>query len=473
MSTNREANTPFQPQPATLGALVALATLTALVSLWLWAELLVARAGGATFCALSAPDACARLWDGKFASAVHRLTGVPVAGWGLVWALAAVALPLISLVRAAEGRRHGVWLSAVRAVAAAGVAAVVLLVLVALREQTFCLGCSFTYALTFGYAGIALVVWRPLGWPERQRAFGLAAVALAMAFGLLLYPGRQTPSKTAASGRSSLLGVGSSPAAGGAASVSAPSGSGASAAAAPAGPLGAAAGGPALANDAVSRFVATLPPAARQTLADSLYLYRNGIALPLDPPRTLIGAAAAPLRITEFTDIRCGHCADLHATLTALEREAPAGSFAVEPRQFPLDGACNPVIRQASDPVRCLAAQARICTEGRTGAAEYASRLFGQQASLTVDDVYRFANEVMGRAELERCVGSAETTRKLQSDIELAMRYELDGTPLVLLNGRKATSFAPFLYLMALTGGRADHPAFSGLPPGNPQAHIH
>jgi len=447
MSSTRTSPEPFRPSPAALGTLTALGVLTALLSLLLWGELLVARAGGATFCGFSDPDACARLWDGPFASAIHRITGLPVAAWGLTWSLVAATLPLVALVRAAEGRPHLAWLSAVRIAAAGGVVAVFALVAAALQAKSFCIGCLLTYALAFGYAGIALIGWRPLGLPQPRRACGLLAAALAVAFASLLYPGLATPSRSAADGREALIG-----AAGMASS--------------------AAAARPAV-DDDLSRFVAALAPRARQTLSDSLHVYRNGIALPLDPPRTLLGPASAPLRITEFTDIRCDHCADLQETLSALVREAPAGSFSIEPRQFPLDGECNAFIRQVSDPVRCLAARARICAEGRDGATAYAARLFGRQATLTAAEVLALAEGVMPRSELEQCVSSAETTRKLQSDIEAALRYDLDGTPLVLLNGRRGTSFAPFLYAMIVTGGRTDHPAFDGLPPANPSAHLH
>jgi hypothetical protein len=61
----------------------------------------------------------------------------------------------------------------------------------------------------------------------------------------------------------------------------------------------------------------------------------------------------------------------------------------------------------------------------------------------------------------------------LADDIALALRYEPDGTPLVLVNGKKASAFAPFLYALVLTGGRADDAAFAALPPGNPNAHVH
>ena len=436
----------FQPSPASLAALAALGGAAALVSLFLWGELVLARAGGATACALSDPEACARLWDGPLASMIHRITGLPVAGWGLAWALAAAALPLVALVRAAEGRPRADWLSAARITAAAGVVAVLMLMSAAVQARTFCMGCFFIYVLVSGYAGIALLGWRALGLPRRGRAALISLAAVAIAALLLLYPGLKTGSAHQLVGGRSAANqlVGGRSASGTAAGFNA--------------------------NDDVSQFVASLTPPLRQTLADSLHQYRQGIAVPSGPPRTLIGSASAPLRITDFTDIRCGHCAELHETLAALEREAPAGSFSVEPRQFPLDGECNPYVRRGQDPVRCLAARARICVEGRPGATAYAGRLFGKQETLSTADVYALAEAVMPRRDMEACVARAETSQKLQSDIELAARYQIDGTPLVLLNGRKATSFPPFLYAMVLTGGRTDHPAFATLPAANPSA---
>jgi len=397
---------------------------------------------------------------------IHRITGLPVAGWGLAWALAAAALPLVALVRAAEGRPRADWLSAARITAAAGVVAVLMLMSAAVQARTFCVGCFFIYVLVSGYAGIALLGWRALGLPQRGRAALISLAAVAIAALLLLYPGLKTGSANGLVGGHSAANqlVGGRSAAnqlvGGRSAANQLVG-GRSA-------RGTAAGFDA--NDDVSQFVASLTPPLRQTLADALHQYRQGIAVPSGPPRTLIGSASAPLRITDFTDIRCGHCAELHETLAALEREAPAGSFSVEPRQFPLDGECNPYVRRGQDPVRCLAARARICVEGRPGATAYAGRLFGKQETLSTADVYALAEAVMPRRDMEACVARAETSQKLQSDIELAARYQIDGTPLVLLNGRKATSFPPFLYAMVLTGGRTDHPAFASLPAANPSA---
>ncbi len=440
MSEQPKSPAPFQPTPGSLAGLVALGVLSALLSLFLWAELLLARAGGQAFCALSEPDACARLWDGSFAVAIHRWSGLPIAGWGLAWALAALALPLLALQRAAQGKPDAALLSAVRVLAAGGVVAVCVLLAAALQARSFCSGCFLSYVLAFGYAGIALFGWQPLGLPRRQRGVALAVGSLAAAFVLLLYPGRSTPSTRDAAALAAIT----SPAA----------------------------GAPVAGSDAVSQLVASLQPGLRQTLSDALYLYKGAIALPPGPARALVGPEDAPLRITDFTDVRCDHCAELHETLRALEREAP-GRFSVEARQFPLDAECNPYVQKGGDPVRCLAARARICAEGRPGASEFATRLFAKQETLSSADVYAFAAGLQPRAELEACLKSPETAAKLKSDVELAVKYELEGTPLVLLNGRKAVSFPPFLYAMVLAGGRTDHPAFQALPPPNPQAHLH
>ena len=52
-------------------------------------------------------------------------------------------------------------------------------------------------------------------------------------------------------------------------------------------------------------------------------------------------------------------------------------------------------------------------------------------------------------------------------------RVEDEGLSYVVVNGKRGTSFGPFLYAMILTKGSADHPAFDTLPPPTPTAHLH
>jgi hypothetical protein len=89
MKKNRKPDERVPPSqgtgdPVTPGSLAALAGLgfaASLLAAFLWAELVISRSGGATFCGPGASD-CASLWDGSFAAGIHLQTGLPVAGWG-------------------------------------------------------------------------------------------------------------------------------------------------------------------------------------------------------------------------------------------------------------------------------------------------------------------------------------------------------------------------------------------------------
>jgi serine/threonine-protein kinase len=435
------------PHPVSAASLAAMAALGALAAFWalfLWGELRVSRAGGAAFCGLGSSQDCAAVWDSAFAATLHRFSGLPVAGWGLVWGLVALALPLGALWRLAEERAPGPLVSAIRVNAAAGVVAVFVLAAVSLSESAFCTGCFATYLVVAAYAGIALVSWRRAGLPEAPRGLTLAGAATIGAYFLLLYPGMHTPRSSADAGRRALERAGQ--------------------------PLAA---GDAERDRVLEQFLTSLNAGERQGLADSLHLYRQAPGLPLTTPRSLLGAPAAPVRITEYTDILCSHCAELHLTLERLQKMAAPGSFSVEPRQFPLNAECNPFVQRRDQPVRCLAARAQICLEGRPGAFEFTGELFARQKTLTPEIVFERATPHMPRAELEACLASPETEAKLRSDLETAQQHHLDGTPLVLVNGRKGSSFGPFLYAMVLTGGGPDHSAFEALPAPNPNAHVH
>lgn len=439
-----------QAGPVTPGSLAALAGLGALASLWalfLWGELRLTRAGGEAFCGLAPGVDCAAVWDSAFATAVHRTTGLPVAAWGLVWGLVALLLPQGALLRAARGQPLGPLVSAVRFASAAGVVAVFVFLAVSLSARALCVGCFVTYVLVAGYAGIALLGWPGAGLPEAGRGLALASAATILLYFALLYPGMKTPRSMSETGRAALAG--------------------APAAAAFAG------SGDAGRERLLSEFVASLPAAQKQTLSDSLHVYRQASAQPLGPARTLLGPAAAPVRITEYTDVLCTHCAELHQTIGQLQQYLEPGSFSVEPRQFPLDGECNPLVQRRDAPVRCLAARAQICLEGRPGGSEFARVLFEKQDKLSPETVFALAQTHIPRAELESCIQSPETEAKLRADIDAATRNGIDGTPLVLVNGRKGTSFGPFLYAMVLARGSPSHPAFDALPAPNPNAHVH
>jgi serine/threonine-protein kinase len=63
------------------------------------------------------------------------------------------------------------------------------------------------------------------------------------------------------------------------------------------------------------------------------------------------------------------------------------------------------------------------------------------------------------------CVNSPETARRLADDIAYAKAYGIQGTPLVLVNGREAPPATAFLSLLVWANGDANSPVFDLLPP--------
>jgi serine/threonine-protein kinase len=439
-------------RPKALAKLVVLGAMSALWSLVLWQELVLVRAGGSSFCGFGGKFDCSAVWDGAFASTVHRLTGLPIAAWGLVWGVTAFLLPLAALLRRAEGRPIDALVSGVRLTAVAGVLTVAGMLAASAVAGALCVGCIATYVLVGAYAFIALMIWRPAGFPAAGRGAAFAAGVAAAVFLLLLYPGLRTPKTRGEAGRRALEGVtGSAP--GRRATPSARDSE---------------------RDQRLTALVESLEPPLKQTLADSLAIYRASATKEPPPPRALVGSDLAPVRITEFTDILCEHCAGLHETLKTLRASLPPGSFSVDSRQFPLDSRCNPTVGGArDDDVRCVAAKARICLEPSGKEPELADALFARQAGLTSEKVFEIAAPFLPRSELAACIASPATNGKLEQDITAATQYDSDGTPIVVVNGRKGTSFGPFLYTIIQLRGGAEHPALDALPPGDPRAHIH
>ncbi len=435
--------------------LTALGAASALWSLFLWAELVVSRSGGGSFCGGGKFD-CTALWNGALASGVHRLTGLPVSGWGLAWSVAAFVLPLAGLARLASGEAPGALVSATRLTAAAGLLSVAVLLAASAAAGTVCIGCIGIYLLVGAYAAIALLGWRKAGLPEAGRGWALALGCVAAAFALLLYPGLRTPKTSGEAGRRAV----------------------AAAAALSEGPAAAAPSASGTVDPIRDRkledLIGALDPAGRQVLADSLAIYRASSPVMLPAPRALVGSSVAPVRITEFTDILCEHCAGLQETLQALREHADPGSFSVDARQYPLDGRCNPTFEGGKgDEVRCTAAFARICAEPSGKEPELAAALFAKQQGLTRNAVLALAAPFTTPEKLAACLASPATRAALDQDLAAAAQFDSDGTPIVAVNGRRGTSFGPFLYAMILTRGNPEHPAFAALPAGNPAAHLH
>ncbi len=420
-----------------LATAAALAALDAAWAGFQWRQLAVARRGGDPFCALGSAEACAELADSAFARGVEALSGIPVAGWGVAWGLVALALPLLGLSRLRAGRALEPFWSGVALCAVAGLAGVALLLGVSLREGVFCGNCVLSYAGVVAYA--AVVLSAAYSAPPRRLGSGAAwaGVGVAAAAVLLLPVAAITPPA-----RERALATLLAPEPAPQRSADDPSA-------------------------ALLRRVAALGPDERQLLSNARALYLDPPQeVELRRPRALHGSPMAPVRITVFSDPLCSHCADLHDDLEQLLDAAPPHTIAVESRKFPLHGGCNPYLANTGEPpLRCLATQVLICLEDHPQAFEIEGSVLAVQRELSVDRLFAETAPFAPRAVLEQCAASRETQAKLGADIEWAMAHAIEGTPLVLVNGRKTPPYLPFLYAMAVSGGDPDHPAFRDLPP--------
>ncbi|MEW5855615.1 MAG: thioredoxin domain-containing protein [Myxococcota bacterium] len=450
----------------------------ALLSTVQWMQLLVAAEGGKPFCAVSEKMDCVSVWSSPFAKQIHSATGVPVAGWGLVWALVAFALSMLLWARASTSdERTEQAIHALKATALVGVVTSLGLGGVSTNLGVFCIMCIFTYLLTLAFAGFTALLPGPLMPPVADLVKGgLVAGALTVAgYLMVLYPGQLTPT-----GKETGL-EGIKPTTPTQQTAQAPTPPSPHAPAPPTPPQQATPPAPAAApqfpDDEVGGFLKQLPPNALQGLSDTLGIMRE--STPKDtsrwPTRMTYGPASAPVKIVEFTDVRCGHCRQLSETMHEIQKLSPPGSFSVEARHFPLDSECNPEVKFTDGTgLRCLAAKALICVEKDPKFWDIHSKLFQEQESLSKQRVMEIVLEAnTSRKALEECIASKKTDELLKQDIAYAMAYDLEGTPLVIINGRKASSIPPFLYAMILAKGDPNHPAFQKLPAPRKDAHVH
>jgi serine/threonine-protein kinase len=314
-----------------------------------------------------------------------------------------------------------------------------------------CLLCLCTYVLVLAFAFFAFA-WLPgpLALSEGELGKGLlwsGAVAV-IAYLVALGPGLATPHAQSATLPANVVtDLGTSADPGSAAQAQASDGS----------PL--------------AQFLSRLPPDQKQAVADSLALWRQGMVRAQEghfAPAAHTGAANAPVKMVEFTDIACPHCAHLMEAMKQLRQLVPPQQMSVESRYFPLDAECNPTLPpQATDHtgLRCLGAKVQICLEKAPDFLSLRDALFDAQQGLTPEKVMQIASSgSVSREKLEACVKSPETAQRLQQDIQFAMAYDIQGTPLVLINGKEGTPVPAFLLAMALAGGNGNAPAFAALP---------
>ena len=410
---------------ATSGGMVALA-------IYQWLELLEVRAGHTPACAINDTFNCAKVWDSPFAHRIHEYMGVPVAGLGVLWGTVAFTLSFMFIQRMRATGDGSTFSGALKVWAIAGLLSCVTFVTASVQAKAVCVTCLGTYALVIGFAVAALLL---IGGPvippgkDLMPGAGWGLVLTVPVYLGLLIPGSKTPLSTT--------------------------------------PIV-----PALDTHNPKDFGAiidSMPEREKLTAAWARAQWKASVQqdVSMFPGHVRKGSPDAPMKLVEFSDVLCGHCAQFEGLFQEIEELAPAGNVSMEPRYFPLDGECNPQIKGTSgDGVRCYGARLQICTESNPQFFEIRSELFQNQAKLDQGLMLSIARRHgVDEIALNACMKSPETAARLVEDITYALKYKIEGTPLVLLNGKIAPPSPIFLMGMALSGGNPDSPLLLRLPP--------
>ncbi|HZX42902.1 MAG TPA: vitamin K epoxide reductase family protein, partial [Myxococcaceae bacterium] len=194
----KRARQPTETVPAWApGTLLGLAVAEIGLSIFQWVELRTVQAGGTAICSLNTSVNCETVWTSPFAQRVSGLTGLPVAGLGVVWGLAAAVCAGALLWRVRTGRALRPAVLPVRTVGTVAALVCVTLIAGSISAGALCLTCLGTYLLVLGYAGVALAALPgPLqhASAEWARALGLPATVTAVSWLALLLFAPSRPS---------------------------------------------------------------------------------------------------------------------------------------------------------------------------------------------------------------------------------------------------------------------------------------
>jgi protein-disulfide isomerase len=150
--------------------------------------------------------------------------------------------------------------------------------------------------------------------------------------------------------------------------------------------------------------------------------------LALGATGSVLGDAAAPLRIVEFSDFQCPYCAQVHGELKDLRRKH-GERVAVVYRHLPLTR-IHPHAVAAAVAAECAAEQGRF--------EPFHDALFLQQDSIGTkswDDFARTAG-VPDLKEFGDCVAAERFRARVEEDVEAARKAEISGTPTFVFEGK-------------------------------------
>lgn len=158
------------------------------------------------------------------------------------------------------------------------------------------------------------------------------------------------------------------------------------------------------------------------------------------------GPADAPITIVEFADFECPACRRLYVNLKPLLSKYE-GRYRLIFKNYPLDNACNSEIKRSFHQHACLAAFALRCAGEQGKYWEAIDFLFTYQglegAGEDMSDSSQLEKNMASSLEIDEealrsCISSGRYVDVVKRDIEAGTKIDLQGTPTLIVNGKKA-----------------------------------
>lgn len=164
--------------------------------------------------------------------------------------------------------------------------------------------------------------------------------------------------------------------------------------------------------------------------------------LAVQPSWAVWGNPNAKVKLVEFSEFQCPFCRRASFTVKPFLyqfRNDVAYYFV----SFPLDSACNPIVKRAMHPDACYIAKAAICANKWGNFWGYHDALFHDQKNLSKKAALDIAADKFDwdRTAFQQCIDSEETEKELKAEVEAGVALHVTGTPAFFLNGRKVRNW--------------------------------
>jgi len=145
------------------------------------------------------------------------------------------------------------------------------------------------------------------------------------------------------------------------------------------------------------------------------------------------GAAGSPVTIVMFSDFQCSACSGTHPLLKQAMAEY-AGKIRFVVRNFPLE---------SLHPQSMLAARAAAAANAQGKFFEFIEVLYKNQTALEEASLKKYAADAgLNAAQFEIDFNSAKTLAAIKKDIDDGESLNINSTPTIFVNGRRAELFS-------------------------------